>query len=124
GGGNTENCRHTTSLKYRLTIGQARVAAIWQFGGYGQNNASNGAYQVGAGGDIPHLANGVLSFDAIYSYVRDSVWGSVAGGPPARQWDADPAIPAAGAHRHHLRQQSRDAVGEIHQRAAEIVRRL
>src|SRR6266478_9113715 len=41
GGGNTENCRHTTSLKYRLTVGQARVAAIWQFGGYGQDNASN-----------------------------------------------------------------------------------
>ena len=53
GGGNTESCRHTTSLKYRLTVGQARVAAIWQFGGYGQNNASNGAYQVGVGGDIP-----------------------------------------------------------------------
>jgi predicted porin len=73
GGGDTENCRHTTSLKYRLTVGQARVAAIWQFGGYGQNNASNGAYQFGAGGDIPNLANGVLSFDAIYSYVRDAV---------------------------------------------------
>ena len=73
GGGNTENCRHTTSLKYRLTVGQARVAAIWQFGGYGQNNASNGAYQFGVGGDIPNLANGVLSFDAIYSYVKDSV---------------------------------------------------
>jgi predicted porin len=73
GGGDTENCRHTTSLKYRLNIGQARVAAIWQFGGYGQDNASNGAYQVGVGGDIPHLANGVLSFDAIYSYVRDAV---------------------------------------------------
>ena len=52
GGGNTENCRHTTSLKYRLTVGQARVAAIWQFGGYGQDNASNGAYQFGVGGDI------------------------------------------------------------------------
>jgi predicted porin len=73
GGGNTENCRHTTSLKYRLTFGQARVAAIWQFGGYGQNNASNGAYQFGVGGDIPNLANGVLSVDAIYSYVRDGV---------------------------------------------------
>ena len=49
------------------------MAAIWQFGGYGQNNASNGAYQFGVGGDIPHLAGGVLSFDAIYSYVKDSV---------------------------------------------------
>ena len=80
GGGNTENCRHTTSLKYRLTVGQARVAAIWQFGGYGQNNASNGAYQFGAGGDIRNLANGVLSFDAIYSYVKDSVSTTVLGG--------------------------------------------
>jgi predicted porin len=72
-GGNTANCRNSTSLKYRLTLGQFRVAALWQFGGYGQNNASNGAYEVGAGADIPNLANGVLSFDAIYSSVRDSV---------------------------------------------------
>src|SRR6266536_535445 len=80
GGGNTENCRHTTSLKYRLPLGQFRVAGLWQFGGYGQNNAANGAYQVGVGGDIPNLANGVLSFDAIYSYVKDSVATSLAGG--------------------------------------------
>ena len=52
----------------------------WQFGGYGQNNASNGAYQFGVGGDIPNLANGVLSFDAIYSYVKDSVATAVLGG--------------------------------------------
>src|SRR5262245_56839822 len=74
--------RHTTSLKYRLTVGQARVAGIWQFGGYGQNNASNGAYQVGVGGDIPNLANGVLSVDAIYSYVKGSVAVAAAGDPP------------------------------------------
>src|ERR1700747_546847 len=73
GGGNTENCRHTTSLKYRLTVGQARVAAIWQFGGYGQNNASNGASQFGVGADIPTWGKDVLSVDAIYSHVRDSV---------------------------------------------------
>jgi predicted porin len=73
GGGNTENCRHSTSLKYRLNVGQFRVAALWQFGGYGQNNASNGAYQFGAGADIPTWGKGVLSVDAIYSYVRDSV---------------------------------------------------
>ena len=80
GGGNTENCRHTTSLKYRLTLGHFRVSALWQFGGYGQNNGSNGAYQVGAGADIPNLAKGVLSFDAIYSYVRDAVALSLAPG--------------------------------------------
>ena len=80
GGGNTENCRHTTSLKYKLTVGQFRVAGLWQFGGYGQNNAADGAWQAGVGGDIPNLANGVLSFDAIYSYVRDSVGTALLGG--------------------------------------------
>jgi predicted porin len=73
GGGNTENCRNTTSLKYRITVGQLRAAALWQFGGYDANNASNGAYQAQVGADIPTWGKGVLSFDAIYSYVRDSV---------------------------------------------------
>jgi predicted porin len=91
GGGDTENCRHTTSLKYRLNIGQARVAAIWQFGGYRQNNASNGAYQFGVGGDIPHLANGVLSVDAIYSYVRDAV--TVAAAPGSTDVNGTPIPP-------------------------------
>src|SRR6267378_2696769 len=40
GGGNTENCRNSTSLKYRINVGQFRAAALWQFGGYAQNNAS------------------------------------------------------------------------------------
>src|ERR1700704_1852302 len=80
GGGNTENCRHSTSLKYRVNVGQFRVAALWQFGGYAQNNASNGAYQFGAGADIPTWGKGVLAVDAIYSYVRDSVSLSLAPG--------------------------------------------
>jgi predicted porin len=80
GGGNTENCRNTTSLKYRVTVGQFRAAALWQFGGYGDNNASNGAYQFGVGADIPNLGKGTLSVDAIYSYVRDSVSVSLAPG--------------------------------------------
>jgi hypothetical protein len=73
GVGDTEDCRYSTSLKYRVNVGQFRAAALWQFGGYGQNNGANGAYQVQAGADIPNLANGTLSFDAIYSYVRDAV---------------------------------------------------
>jgi predicted porin len=73
GGGNTENCRNSTSLKYRVNIDHFRVAALWQFGGYGENNASNGAYQFGVGADIPTWGKDVLSFDAIYSHVRDSV---------------------------------------------------
>jgi predicted porin len=80
GGGNTQNCRNSTSLKYRVNVGQFRAAALWQFGGYAENNASNGAYQFQAGADIPTWGNGVLSVDAIYSYVRDSVSLSLAPG--------------------------------------------
>jgi predicted porin len=80
GGGNTENCRYTTSLKYRVNVGQFRTAALWQFGGYDENNASNGAYQAQAGIDIPTWGKGVLSVDTIYSYVRDSVSLSLAPG--------------------------------------------
>src|SRR5712672_1510351 len=65
GGGNTQNCRHSTSLKYRVNVGRFRAAALWQFGGYAQNNASNGAYQFQAGADISTWGKGVLSVDAL-----------------------------------------------------------
>jgi predicted porin len=74
GGGNTQNCRNTTSLKYRINfLDHFRAAALWQFGGYGDNNASNGAYQFSVGGDFPTWGKDVLSVDAIYSHVKDSV---------------------------------------------------
>ena len=91
GGGNTENCRQTTSLKYKVTIGNFRAAALWQFGGYRENNASNGAYQIQAGGDIPTWGKGLLSFDAIYSYVRDSVATSL--GPGSNDANGVPIPP-------------------------------
>lgn len=81
GAGDTEDCRMSTSLKYRVDIGQFRAAAFWQFGGYAQNNGANGAYQFQAGGDIPNLAKGVLSFDAIYSHVVDAVALGLGGNP-------------------------------------------
>ena len=73
GGGNTENCRHSTSLKYRVNVDHFRAAALWQFGGYAENNASNGAYQFQVGADVPTWGKDLLSIDAIYSRVRDSV---------------------------------------------------
>lgn len=81
GVGDTEDCRFSTSAKYRLNISQFRVAALWQFGGYAQNNASNGAYQFQVGADFPQLANGTLSVDAIYSHVKDAVSIGLAGNP-------------------------------------------
>src|SRR5260370_8930521 len=65
GVGDTEDCRFSTSLKYRLDIGQFRVAALWQFGGYSLNNASTGAYQFQLGADFANLAGGTPSLDPI-----------------------------------------------------------
>lgn len=93
GGGNTENCRNSTSLKYRVKFGDYRLAAQWQFGGYGQNNASRGAYQFQAGADISTWGKGVLSVDAIYSYVRDAVALAIASGVTANDPNGVPIPP-------------------------------
>jgi predicted porin len=91
GGGNTENCRNTTSLKYRVNIDHFRASALWQFGGYGQNNASNGAYQFGLGADIPTWGKDVFSLDVIYSHVTDAV--SLSLGPGANNAFGMPIAP-------------------------------
>jgi predicted porin len=68
GVGDSEDARYTTAVKYRVNIGQFRVGALYQFGGYNQDNGSNGAFEAQVGGDI-----GGFSVDAIYSAVRDAV---------------------------------------------------
>lgn len=73
GAGDTENARFTTSAKYRLNYNKFRIAAFYQFGGYGQNNAADGAYQFQLGLDVPHVGCGELSFDGIYSHSKDAV---------------------------------------------------
>src|ERR1700716_2632970 len=79
GVGNTEDCRFSTSVKYHVDIGQFRVAALRQFGGYSLNNAATGSYQLQVGGDITNLAGGTLSLDAIGSYVKNAVALGLAG---------------------------------------------
>jgi predicted porin len=81
GGGDTENARYSTSAKYRVNIGDFRMAALWQFGGYELNNASKGAWEGQLGGDIRNLGPGTLSMDAIVDYDRDAVNLSLAGAP-------------------------------------------
>jgi hypothetical protein len=73
GVGDTEDCRASTAAKYRVQVGPFRLGTFWQFGGYDLNNASNGGAQVEIGADIPYVGPGVLSFDAIYGYMRDAV---------------------------------------------------
>lgn len=91
--GDTEDCRFTTSAKYRVNLGPIRVAALWQFGGYDQNNASKGAYEIQIGGDVRDLGDGVLSVDAIYNYVRDAVSITLAGNPVVNGAPVAPYLP-------------------------------
>jgi predicted porin len=81
GGGDTQDARYSTSAKYRVNIGDFRLAALWQFGGYELNNGSRGAWEAQVGGDIHNLGPGVLSVDAIFDYNRDAVQLSLAGAP-------------------------------------------
>jgi hypothetical protein len=88
-------------MRHRVNVGQFRAAALWQFGGYAQNNASNGSYQLQVGADIPTWGKSVLSLDAIYSYVRDSVSLSLAPGRRLIEQRENgnsvaPPLPAAG----------------------------
>lgn len=85
GGGDTQNAKYSTSAKYRVNIGDFRLAALWQFGGYDLNNGSKGAFEGQLGGDIRNLGPGTLSVDAIVGYNKDAVNLGLAGAPTNAQ---------------------------------------
>ena len=123
GGGNTENCRHSTSLKYRVNVGQFRAAALWQFGGYAQNNASNGAYQFQVAA-ISRRGAKVCSRSTQFTAMSEIPWRS-----HLRREATTPMgcrYPRSCRRRSRRRSptMSRDACGQIHERTAEAVRRL
>jgi len=68
GVGDTEDARSNTAFKYNVVAGSFRASALAQAGGFEQGNGSNGAYEVGLGGDFYGF-----SVDGIYSYVKDAV---------------------------------------------------
>jgi predicted porin len=80
GGGDTEDARWTTAIKYRVNVGDFRLSLMGQpfagaQGGYNTFNPNNGAISGGIGGDFKHLFGGpgILSLDAIGTYERDAV---------------------------------------------------
>jgi len=85
GAGDTETCRITTAIKYRLNIGPIRLGALAQVGGYNEGNGSNGDYEAQIGGDVPiddfGWGTGALSLDAIYKSEKDAVNLSLTGSP-------------------------------------------
>jgi predicted porin len=68
GGGNTEQTRSNTAFKYRVSVGPLRASTIVQVGGFAQGNGNTGLYQGGVGVDFWGF-----SFDAIGSYIQNSV---------------------------------------------------
>jgi predicted porin len=72
GGGDTEDARITTAVKYRNQIGPVRLGALAQIGGYDANNGAQGVYEGQLGGDI-YLPYGKLSVDAIGSFDKGAV---------------------------------------------------
>jgi predicted porin len=75
GGGDTEDARISTSVKYRLNVGDDwfRIGAMAQFGGYDENNATQGEYGAQIGKDFDFGAAGKLSVDGIFTYDKGAV---------------------------------------------------
>lgn len=78
GGGDTQNVRETTAVKYRLNVGNWRFAAFGQAGGYDDGNAAKGTIEGSVGGDLA-IGGGLLSADVIAGYTKDAVSESLSG---------------------------------------------
>jgi predicted porin len=68
GGGDTENARYNTSVKYQVDAGPLRFSALYQFGGFDQGNGSNGAVSTEVEGRF-----GPLTLDLVGQKVKDAV---------------------------------------------------
>jgi predicted porin len=117
GTGDTEDSRVTTAVKYRADVyNWFRVAAIVQAGGYNDGNAAQSEWGAQIGKDIDLGAYGKLSLDAIYTEDKGAV--------KAAALSAAQNLAFRHARCNDLRQQQRDAAGQIHLSPAPAVRRL
>src|SRR6202453_1517076 len=75
GGGDTEDARISTAIKYRVDVGNNlfRLGAIYQVGGYENNNATQGEWGAQIGKDFDFGTSGKLSLDAIYTEDKGAV---------------------------------------------------
>lgn len=72
GGGDTEDARVTTAVKYRDQIGALRIGALAQVGGYNADNGAQSVYEGQVGGDVA-LPYGKLSLDVVGSFDKGAV---------------------------------------------------
>jgi predicted porin len=74
GGGDTEDARISTAVKYRVNVGDwFRLGAIYQVGGYENNNGAADVWGAQIGKDFDFGANGKLSVDAIYTEDKGAI---------------------------------------------------
>jgi len=78
GAGDTETCRWTTEIKYRVNVANWRFVVAGQpvggvNGGYDSYNPNNGAIEGGIGGDFKGIGPGILSFDVFGAWEKDAV---------------------------------------------------
>jgi predicted porin len=72
GGGDTENRKATTSVKYRVNVTNWHFGVFGQFGGYDEGNASKGSVQGDVGADF-NVGPGVFSTDVMGGYTKSAV---------------------------------------------------
>jgi predicted porin len=72
GGGDTEDRKGTTSVKYRVNYGNVHAGVFGQFGGYQEGNAERGQFLGNVGADFK-IGPGVFSTDVGGGYTRDGV---------------------------------------------------
>jgi predicted porin len=78
GGGDTEDRKGTTAIKYRVSYANFHFGLFGQVGGYEQGNAEKGAYQGDVGADF-RVGPGVLSTDVIAGHSKDAVSVTIVG---------------------------------------------
>lgn len=78
GGGDTEDRKGTTAIKYRVSYANFHFGLFGQVGGYEQGNAEKGAYQGDVGADF-RVGPGVLSTDVIAGRSKDAVSVTIVG---------------------------------------------
>jgi predicted porin len=72
GGGDTEDRKGTTAIKYRVSVANFHFGAFGQVGGYAEGNAEKGAVQGDVGADF-NVGPGVFSADAMAGHAKDAV---------------------------------------------------
>jgi predicted porin len=78
GGGDTEDRKGTTSVKYRVNVANWHFGAFAQLGGYEEGNAERGAYQGNIGADFK-VGPGALSVDVEGGHTKDAVGVTIVG---------------------------------------------